>query len=74
MLITFTFLFGFVAGIAATLAAIGLYPVLKDSQLIELVVIAVRNSWMPASQRGPHATEQTGAGKERAMAAGLPTR
>ncbi len=67
MLITLSFL----AGIAATLAAIRLYPILKNSQLAELVIIAVRNRQVstPAQFFSLSAPKQTQAEKERAMAA-----
>jgi hypothetical protein len=67
MLITLSFL----AGVAATLAAIHVYPILRNSQLVELVVIAVRNRWIPARAQSASQAKQTE--KERAMAAGLPT-
>ncbi len=67
MLITLSFL----AGIVATLAAIRLYPILKNSQLAELVIIAVRNRQVstPAQFFPLSAPKQTRAEKERAMAA-----
>ncbi len=62
----------FLAGIVATVMAIRLYPILKNSQLADLVIIAVRNRWTsaPAPQQAP---QQMKAEKERAMAAGLRT-
>ena len=65
----------FLAGVAATLAAIHLYPILRNSQLAELVVIAVRNrlSPVPAKSASQRASERMQAEKERAMAAGLRT-
>jgi len=67
MLITLSFL----AGIIATVTAIRLYPILKNSQLAELVIIAVRNRQLsaPAQLFPLSAPKQTQAEKERAMAA-----
>jgi hypothetical protein len=65
----------FLAGIAATLAVIHLYPILRNSQLADLVVIAVRNRLRPAPAKPALVStlEQTQAERERAMAAGLRT-
>ena len=71
MLITLSFL----AGIAATVTAIRLYPILKNSQLAELVIIAARNrqASAPAQLFPMPAPKQTQAENERAMAASLRT-
>ncbi|PYX86890.1 MAG: hypothetical protein DMG67_20280 [Acidobacteria bacterium] len=65
----------FLIGIIATLATIRLYPILKNSQLAELVIIAVRNqrASAPALLFPVSAPKQAQAEKERAMAASLRT-
>jgi hypothetical protein len=65
----------FLAGIAATLTAIRLSPIVRNSQLVDLALIALRNRWTAAPTRSaPRKTpEQMQEEKERAMAAGLPT-
>ena len=64
-------MFSFVAGIVATLTAIRLYPVLKNSPLADLVIIAVHNRWASGLTTSfpQAASEQTQAEKRRAMAA-----
>lgn len=69
MLITLSFL----AGVVATVVVIRLYPMLRNSQLAELVVIAVQNRWTSGRPRSAPRTapDETQAEKERAVAARL---
>ncbi|HZR27974.1 MAG TPA: hypothetical protein VFA71_04285 [Terriglobales bacterium] len=62
----------FLAGVVATMTVIRLYPILKNSQLAELVTIALQNRWTsaPAQSLTPQDIQKNQTEKERAMVAG----
>jgi hypothetical protein len=63
----------FLAGVVATVTVVRLYPILENSQLAELIAIALRSRWAsaPIKSSPQQDPQKTQAEKERAMVAGM---